>query len=425
MTRKAHRQSPGRPQPPAPPAPPRSSARLGLLFLLVLFLALAGMLAGAEHPGRFPDEAAHLDYVRQLASGGGFVDFRTQPLGTEMHQPPAYYLIAALVWRLSGSLVAVRLLSVLAGLLTIVLTWLLAREWLPEADPWLWAAAAGAVGFLPMNFYLCGAASNDAATCLAVTGGVLLLLRALKHGFSPGRMLGLGLVCGLALMVKSTSVCLLAAVLVALALERRGARTTVRLGGVFLLGCALVAGPWMVRNTLLYGDPLAAGAFRAVAIVGSAPRAGAPGFLLHYWGHLVLDVAWLSFWGAFDHLQGLACAYPSFFYLVQFIWPIGAIAGALRPRVGSSPPWRRRFGWALTAGFAVLLVGFVDFNRGIFQAQSRYFFAFLPPLMILMVWGLSRLWPGPRAWRLPVVFAACLLIATVWGLTGPMWAGPS
>ena len=65
------------------------------------------------------------------------------------------------------------MLSVLAGVVTVGLTWRLAREWLPEADPWLWTAAAGAVGFLPMNFYLGGAVSNDAATCLAVTGGLL------------------------------------------------------------------------------------------------------------------------------------------------------------------------------------------------------------------------------------------------------------
>ena len=402
---------------------PQLGARHALVAIGLVLLVLAASLAVRQPPERFPDEAQHLGYAAQLAEGRGFADFRREPPGTERHQPPAYYLLAALVVRLGGGLAAVRLLSVLAALGTGWLTWRLAREWLPEADPWVPVAAASAAAFLPMNFYLSAAVNNDPAAILTVTWGLLLLLLGLKRGFTPGRALGLGLVCGLALMVKSTSLCLGAAAVVGLGPRRGEGAAGARLLGALVLGGALVAGPWLVRNTLLYGDPLAAGAFLANASqVGATPQMVAGGNAVLYWLQYVGDMAWLTFWGAFDGLQGKACAYPVEVYLALSLWPLGAALGWVRrgPEPASEP-WRRRFHWALLAGFAVLLAGFISFNLQLFQAQARYFFAWLPPLMILIAWGLARLGGGSK-W-LPLGFAMCLFLATLWGLAGPMWAG--
>lgn len=400
---------------------PQTGTRPALLAIGLVYLLLAGFLAARQPEGRFPDEARHLEYAIQLAEGRGGGDFRLEPAGTETHQPPGYYLLAAGVIRLGGGLVAVRLLSVLAGLVTMGLTWRLAQEWVPEADPWVAVAAAGAVGFLPMNFYLSAAVNNDPAVILVVTGGLLLLARGLKRGFTARSALGLGLVCGLALMVKSTGLCLLVAATVGLWPRRGEWREGGKRLGALALGVAVVAGPWLTRNTLRYGDPLAARAFSQVA-VGMSPEQVAGGNAWLYWVQYVADMFWLTSWGAFDGLQGKECAYPIDVYLFLSAWPLLAILGWVRGRgTGPDEAWRRRFHTALAAGAAVLLGGFISFNLELFQAQARYFFAFLPAVLTLIMWGLARLGRGSRG--LPVAFAVSLFLATLWGLAGPMWAG--
>ena len=187
----------------------RLASHAALAAVLVLYCLLSLWLTRHVPVGNPPDERQHfaqIERVRQHLP----TDFRTQPRGSEAIQPPLYYHLTAALSVVTGLEPSrLRLFSTLCGLLTICLTWRLGRAWLPHAPPIVPLAAAAAVGFLPMNLYVTSALSNDSLTNLLIALGLLLLWRALERGPTAPRLLGLGLVCGLALMSKSTSLCLL------------------------------------------------------------------------------------------------------------------------------------------------------------------------------------------------------------------------
>jgi 4-amino-4-deoxy-L-arabinose transferase-like glycosyltransferase len=327
-----------------------------------------------------------------------------------------YYAVALMVWRLShDSVLAVRLLSTLCGLLTIWLTWRLGRELLPGASPLLPLAAAGMVAFLPMNLYLCSVVNNDALAGLVVTLGVYALARVLRNPVTVWRALGLGLLCGLAIMVKSTGVCLTAVVVIALLVQRAPWGRKLLAAGLALVGMLLVAGPWLGHNMARYGDPFA----------GTAIAFMSPAFSLIWLDRPVPGRLWRAFrmlylgrslWGGFDSLSGDNVFYPWWVYYACTGWLALALAGLARSgRAVWREPRRRACAAGCLAGIAVLMGGYVELNLVVFQAQGRYFFALLAPISLALCGGLARL----NRWA-PLAFVACLLAASVWGMTGSM-----
>src|SRR5262245_37947777 len=112
----------------------RGVSQTALFVALLLLYGAAGVLyATLTPPWQAPDEPAHYNYIRYLATHEGFPelvascynqpylneltsrrfppDLSVEEICYEFHQPPLYYLLAAPVFRLTGgSLVALRLL---------------------------------------------------------------------------------------------------------------------------------------------------------------------------------------------------------------------------------------------------------------------------------------------------------------------------
>lgn len=158
-------------------------------------------------------------------------------------------------------LLRLRALSVLLGLVTIVLVHRLGLITCPER-PRVADAAAWLLACSPMWSFQHGVLSNDnLAIPLSTAALVVMAPVALGGAFSKRRAAVLGTLCALALLSKITAVFLFAVVVgtVFLALRRAGAsvRSLAPSLAVFALATALVAGPWVVRNQILYGDPLA------------------------------------------------------------------------------------------------------------------------------------------------------------------------
>ncbi|HEX2516638.1 MAG TPA: hypothetical protein VH257_18185, partial [Chloroflexota bacterium] len=106
------------------------------------------------------------------ASGGRAVT------GVERSQPPLYYALASLPFRLTEGapvgerLFTVRLLSVAAGVVTAGATWLSAR-WLWPRRPLLALLAAGVAVLAPGHLFLLASVNNDPlATALASVAGL-------------------------------------------------------------------------------------------------------------------------------------------------------------------------------------------------------------------------------------------------------------
>lgn len=178
-----------------------------LLLLLVAYLITASLYALRTPAWQAPDEPAHYNYVAQLATVGccpiievgdwdkPYLDRLTasnfdpdlldelDTLQYEDHQPPLYYLLLSVVYRLAnGSLLALRLVSVLIGLGVVTLAYAVARTLL--AQP-LALTAAAFVAFLPQHLSILASVNNDGLSELVV-GLVLLTTVYYLRGTPPG-----------------------------------------------------------------------------------------------------------------------------------------------------------------------------------------------------------------------------------------------
>ncbi len=395
----------------------RAILTLTIIFWLMCSVALTVLIPR----GDAPDEAAHLDYVSHLARTWDFGDFRTESRGTERHQPPLYYLICALVHLATGgSLIAVRLISTLCGVALILITFNLARAWRPGASFFFHWACAAVVGFLPMNLYMCSAANNDPLVNVLVAAG-LLHFWSTRNSEHPVRDAAItGAIAGLAMLSKSTALAIVAAAGLWFLLpvfNPAVRRVSLLRLAAFIGAFFVVFGPWAVRNTIMYGDPLAASSFYTVLADCARPD-DLGGLGPNYWLVYVLPFAWMTFFGAYDHLIHPDDFMPGMWYLLFIpvvlaaaVWGVGRLrsaweTSALRPLI-----------LCVLAGAFTLLAGFINFNCTVFQGQARYFFAYLPVAIIAICTGIDVM---PRYRR--GVGYALLLALIAWGvLEGIGW----
>ena len=174
-----------------------SSIRFSLVGVVLLTYLVAGALYATLTPDwQAPDEPAHYNYIRYLATKTGFPELvagcydqaylnkltsrRFPPelsidtVCYEFHQPTLYYLLATPVFVLSnGSLTALRLLSVALGGGVVVLAFCTARTIFPDRDTVSFGAMAF-TAFVPMHVGMRSSVNNDALAGLIV--GVLVFL---------------------------------------------------------------------------------------------------------------------------------------------------------------------------------------------------------------------------------------------------------
>jgi 4-amino-4-deoxy-L-arabinose transferase-like glycosyltransferase len=202
--------------------------------------------------GASPDEVSHIHYITGIAD-----HFRLPPASEpERQQPPLYYLLGAIVAKLTGDDPRlIRLLSVALGVLTILTVYAVARRLFP-LRPALAVGAAALVALLPEAQYLAGGINDDNLAWLA---GALLVLAGIivmqSEVLTPRLALGVGLTVALAVLAKET-VWVLAALLIVVVIVRRGRELRgVHVAALFVPTIVL-AGWWFVRNTVAFGNPL-------------------------------------------------------------------------------------------------------------------------------------------------------------------------
>jgi 4-amino-4-deoxy-L-arabinose transferase-like glycosyltransferase len=202
--------------------------------------------------GASPDELSHLSYINGIAD-----HLRLPPASEpERQQPPLYYLMGAVMSKLTGGDPRlIRLVSVLLGVLTVLTVYLVARRLFPNR-PALAVGAAAMVALLPEAQYLAGAVNDDnlawlAGAVLVLAGVVVLQTRELTDRLA----LGAGCAVALAVLAKET-VWLLAVMLLVLVVVRFWRRIRA-VQTVALIGPSVVfAGWWFVRNAVEFGGPL-------------------------------------------------------------------------------------------------------------------------------------------------------------------------
>jgi 4-amino-4-deoxy-L-arabinose transferase-like glycosyltransferase len=388
-----------------------------LAVSLVLSLLFA-MRVPLEN-GSNPDEIAHFEYVKLIVQNRGLVVFKPNDvLWSETHQPPLYYLLCAPFYALSGgSLVVVRMVAALIQLATITFAYRASKALFPSR-PEMALGAAAFVAFLPTQAQLSGAVNNDSLTTLISVLIFWKLGRLAQRGMRWEGALLLGGLFGLGICTKLTVIQLLPAFVVAYVMAIRAGKITlpaaVKSFAIVLGVGLLVASPVLIRNTMLYGDPLTLKIFPQTAPSYTPTPArmmemmpGLFGSMADYLRVVALRT-YASFWFIVPP-NVLIPPTPTFVVviLLGLLGLVGSLRGTERGGVGGD---ERRVVVLSLATVTLLIPFFVRFILQFFQAQGRYFLPALLPVALIACIGWGNLF-GPERRGSAVGIVAFLLLA--------------
>jgi hypothetical protein len=337
---------------------PRLTTRLSILILVMAYLSLALTFTLLTRAYEGDDESAHTDYVEYIVQHHSIPHISVAN-GGESHQPPLYYLLEAGWQEILGipafaahvafakepigpnrlvlshdytptqredavHLHELRLLSVLFGLGTVILTYAGARViGLRQAM----ALCCGLfVALLPRELVLSTDLTNDALIIPLCALGLALFLLA-ERARSEGRLghrrlhlLGMGVALGLGAITKFSGlpvagILFVLAFVPSITLSRpevhvqangvtshldniRHIRIVPRVlvdGIIAVIGFFAVSGWWFIRNKILYGQFLASrkseGYLKAF-LGGAHPVAWSTHLLLHQVPEVFLQTTW-------------------------------------------------------------------------------------------------------------------------------------
>lgn len=332
--------------------------------------------------------------------------------------PPLYYLLASIPYKLSPSkklidrLAVIRLLSAVLAAVTALAVVLFLRELLPSA-PWTWPIGGMMAALQPMFGFMSGGVSVDSLIYALSALTILATARCLRRGLTPARGAFLGLVVVAGVLTKPAYYGLVPGVAVGLLAclvqgRATGRRLAVRgLAAAAVLIAAVLGFYWVLTNTVLERS--------AYAGVTTEPLRGGNTFeqVSYMWQLFFPRLPWMTDWlpgfplrdlwnneftGRFGWLD---YGYPGWVYNVT--WWVTIVAGVLaivalirhRRRV-----WRRVLELVTYVAFVLgvlFSIAWADFyakvGHGQLFEQGRYLLPLLPlwaGLFVVALHGLGR-----------------------------------
>ena len=362
------------------------------------------------------------------------------------NQPPLYYALAAIPYRLSPShgilerLALMRLLSALMAAGTVLCVSLFLRELLP-GTPWAWTAGALAVAFQTTFMFVAAGVQGDNLLVLASAATLLLLARVFRRGLTIRRGAALGAATAIGVLGKLTFLAFVPGIALAFLLlllragrERRVAlRATAVAAGIVAVPVGLYAllnvaawergggatagsvgtatvssGVVSLRERLVYiwQEVLPALPFMHDAFIGYAPR----------------DL-WLRGWTG--HFGWLDYNFPERVYdaaevvfLALLTLAAVAVVRTVRARGWAAMGWHRPLALVLLT-LCAGLIGAIGWQAVVYKADTGYRFEqarYLLPLLALygLLVALAARGAG-RRWG-PAVGAVLVVLAMAHGL---------
>jgi uncharacterized membrane protein YhaH (DUF805 family) len=427
-----------------PPGEARRANRLAPLLLSGVYLALALPYSLLTRAWEANDELDHATYIEYIVRQGALP--RISALnGHESHQPPLYYLLAAAWQKVLGIpaftpsgvpnpdvaaesnagrrflellhnytpaqhqdavyLHELRLLSVLLGLATVLLSYGCARLVFARAEA---ALSVGLlVALLPKQLVVDSVVTNDTLVitlCALALFIFLLSEKARRESQEPRRrwlMVGLGITLGLAAITKLNSLPLAGLLLCLTAVPALRRWRLIADSALAVAGALAASLWWFIRNKALYGQFLASRATLSY-LKAWLPPLVVPvswtntGRFLHFVPSQLFRSVWYDGgWNQFDLPK----------WMNVLLWILAALSmisaaamlrvrrwrGALRPSVSGLALWG--IAGALLAGIAAVVI----IAQTTTQAEGRVGFVGLVGFAVLLVLGTA---PGTTQNRL-------------------------
>ena len=446
-------------------------AQFWLIGILAAFVLLASGYAYVTPTLEAPDEVYHYDYIRSLVNTGRPPVLEEGGGRGFGHHAPLYYAYGALISFWAGEndleewpqrhnpyfgyrfgdvgrdnknlylhpdddtfgqsdtwlgIRVVRWASVILGAVTVWVVYRVGRELFPDR-PEMALGAAGLAAFIPEFLFISGAVNDDNGATLWGALALWAMMRILREGPTPRRCVGLGLALGLGWLSKLTVVSLvLTAGLALLVACRRSWRDFLRWGLIVFGVAALLIVPWLVRQTILYGDPT--GTAREMTEWGLRER---PVTL----ANLGPDLYWLrtSFWGRLGYNQiPLSAWIYTLLDIVSLLALLGLarlIIRRLRSPSLQSPISILQSPFSILAASVLLTLGPMIVRRFLRPMPNfgRYLFPVLPAIAVLFFAGLVAWLPRRYHRHLALGVTLAMLALGVAGLVcflAPAYARP-
>ncbi len=430
---------------------PNLTRKLSSISLIILGFLILGTIYSVVTPVfEATDELSHYPVVKNIADGHGLPvqDPSVETLWQqEGGQPPLYYALGALatfwidtddlpkrLWRNPHATIGVpletdnknmiihtqaekfpykrtvlavhtiRLLSVLMGAGTVLLTYLIGRETFPNHPP-IAIGAAIFTAFNPMFLFISGAVNNDNLVTLLASLSLLLMARILRGKGSNRHIFLLAAVVGLAALTKVSALGLIPLgflLLVVLAWrERRPLAFLIRWGFSSLVIILVIAGWWYFRNWYLYGDPLGWNVWLAI-IPGRERPPTLRELLAEFEGFRI------SYWALFGGVNVLV---SSIIYHIYDSLSLLALAGLFLSAWRYLRGRERRGGLPvaiLILWIAIEFIGLLRWTTLIAASQGRLMFAAISAISLLLAAGLNALAPRKLQTGLPLALGTLM-----------------
>ena len=393
-----------------------------LLLILLGYLLVGGLFAAQVPIWQAPDEPAHYNYIRQLADGNlpvmaqgdydqAYLDevrgalfapeYAITSIEYEDWQPPLYYLLLTPIFNVTnGTILPLRLASLLFGAGVVFLAYQIARLLFPQA-PWVAWSTAVFVAFIPQHIAMLSSVNNDSLSEFIIALLLYLLLRWVtrdgirKVGDDRRWLIGLGIVLGFGFLTKATVYLMAPVLAVAILWQYWGTWQRLFQAGVLLFAPAFLLGSfWWVRNVAVYGGLDIMGKAAHDSVVVGQPRTvewiaeyGLNGTIVRF-----IQTTFNSFWGQFGWMA-VPMNSPRAIYWLLIALCGTAVLGLLLYRFTTSQlpvQFRSRLPvlilWLI---FLLTVAVHVGYNMTFVQHQGRYLFPALIPIALGLSLGLG------------------------------------
>lgn len=406
-----------------------------LLRLLVLSAILLVMWSFVVPIFEAPDESHHWIYARYVHDHRRLPPF--SPEMVEATHPPLYYLLIAPLavecaippMRVESSRFGSyrlmcpprfyencysdfrrywpirfgRLVSVFLSLITVLFTYLAARE--ATGSEYTGILASSLTLLLPQFTFRGTNISCDVGVTTMCAVSTYFVVRLFRRGFTWRTAWLASLSCVLAFLSKVSAIIFIPVLAGALMAGAPNWRLRMKRLSVILI-VPLLAAPWLIRNQLLSGDLLAIqGIAKDLPEIVTRRSLWSPYFLTTF-----PTVSAQSFVGVFGYMNVYL---PRRLYWIFAALAVAAVAGLCRGL------FRRKLSARLVGILVALPVmsvaSLVQFNLTFTQPQGRYVFPALPAVMILAAIGLEALpgWNRRLTYAIVAIFTAVNLYALI------------